>query len=100
MVHADVIYLVKETPANHGVFATRTEEQRMVYADIKSVGRNEFYKAKNAGIEPTYVFELSDYSEYGGEKLVIYDGKRYKVVRTYVSDMRIELTVEEATADA
>lgn len=100
MLCEDVIYLIAESPAAHGVFDTRVETPRMVYCTIRSVTANEYYKAKEANIEPTFVFVLSDYSEYHGEKLLTYHDKRYRVVRTYVRDMEIELTVEEATNDA
>ena len=99
MIRAEVISLVVETPADHGVFETRTETTRNVFAEIRSVGRNEFYKAKAAGIEPNIEFVLADYLEYGGEKIVLFDNKRYRVVRTYTNGQTIELTCEEATND-
>lgn len=100
MVHADVLYLIAEHPEAHGVFEQHAESQRMVYCTIRSLTINEYYRAKDANIEPTFVFVLSDYSEYQGEKLCVYNNKRYRIVRTYVRDMEIELTVEEATNDA
>ena len=99
MIRAEVISLVAETPADHGVFETRTESTRDVFAEIRSVGYTEFYTAKSAGIEPSIVFVLTDYMEYGGEKIVLFDDKRYRVVRTYTNGQTIELTCEEATND-
>lgn len=99
MVRPVVIKLVNESPTAHGVFDAKTETGREVYADIRSVGYNEFYAAKNAGIEPTIIFRLSDYSEYQGEKLILFDSKRYRVVRTYCQGMTIDITAEEATND-
>ena len=60
MIRAEVISLVAETPADHGVFETRTETTRNVFAEIRSVGYTEFYTAKSAGIEPSIVFVLTD----------------------------------------
>lgn len=99
MIRAEVISLVSETPEAHGVFATISETSRDVFAEIRSVGYNEFYAAKSAGIEPSIVFVLQDYMEYNGEKVVLFDSKRFRVVRTYTNGQTIELTCEVATND-
>ena len=99
MIRAEVITLVGENPAAHGVFDRATEVGRDVFAEIRSVGYNEFYAAKSAGIEPSIVFVLQDYMEYDGEKIVLFDSKRYRVVRTYTNGQTIELTCEVATND-
>lgn len=99
MIRAKVISLVSETPEAHGVFATISETSRDVFAEIRSVGYNEFYAAKSAGIEPSIVFVLQDYMEYNGEKVVLFDSKRFRVVRTYTNGQTIELTCEVATND-
>lgn len=146
MVRAEVIYLVNENSADHGIFDKRVDTEysntstyaigdyavyedkayrcktaimiaeeftpshwvldpnayaevpRMRYCTLKSVGYNEFYKAMAAGIEPSMVFVM-DYSEYDGEKVVLWNDKRYRVVRTYTNSQMIELTVEEVTND-
>lgn len=99
MIRAEVISLVSETPEAHGVFDTITETSRDVFAEIRSVGYNEYYAAKSAGIEPSIVFVLTDYMEYGGEKIVLFNDRRYRVVRTYTNSQTIELTCELATND-
>ena len=101
MMRQDVLYLVKEIPGAHGIFAAVTEEQRMVYAAIRSVGYQEYYRALEQELHPTFVFVLADYAEYDGEKVCVYNNVRYRVVRTYITPQQtIELTVEEATVDA
>lgn len=97
MVRADVLYLIAESPQAHGVFEEITATRRMVYCTTRSVTMNEYYRAKDANIEPTIVFILADYSEYRGEKMCEFNGKQYRIVRTYTKNMTIELTVEEAT---
>lgn len=99
MIRAEVISLVAENPSAHGVFDSVQETARDVFAEIRSVGYNEFYAAKNAGIEPSIVFVLADYDEYEGEKVVLFNSKRYRVVRTYTNGQTIELTCEVATND-
>lgn len=101
MMLQDVLYLVSEAPADHGVFGAYTEEQRMAYCTVKSVTGAEFYRAMEQDIHPTFVFILRDYAEYNGEKICYYQGTRYRIVRTYLTpQLSLELTVEEATVDA
>ena len=100
MRRSDVIYLVAETPAAHGIFDAPKETQRMVYVTLKSVGLNEYYRALEQDLRPEVIFVLSDYAEYRGEKIAIWNGKRYRVVRAYQNEqLGVELTVEEATVD-
>lgn len=95
MINHDVITLIKRE--THGIFTQPQESTKLVFCSVESVGMNEFYRALEHGIEPQYRFILADYADYDGEKLVEYHGKRYRVVRTYISDHAVELTVEEAT---
>lgn len=92
MIRATTIDLIAETP--HGVFEEPVAERRTVFAEVKSVRMSEFYKALDDGIEPAYVFVLTDYADYNGEKVCEYNGTRYRIVRAYTKDQRIELTVE------
>ena len=96
----DVIYLIAEDPAAHGIFDAPTETKRMVYCGVRSVGLSEFYRAMEQDLHPSFVFVLEDFAEYGGEKICEYKGTRYRIIRTYTTGGRIELTVEEATIDA
>lgn len=94
---SSVIKLISETPEAHGVFAATTDAERTVFCSVKSVGYQEFYRAKEHDLYPTLIFVLADYAEYNGEPLCEYDGKRYRIVRTYITpQLTIELTVERA----
>ena len=99
MICDDVIYLVSEDPQAHGVFEARQETEKMCYCKVNSVTRSEFYKARENGIQPLYAFVISEYADYNGEKILIYKDKRYRVIRSYVKNHAVELTVGEATAD-
>jgi len=99
VIRQDVLILVGEDPQAHGIFDEPTEIQRTVFCTVRSVGMNEFYRAMENALRPTFVFTLSDMAEYQGEKICIYQGVRYRVVRTYMNNPRVELTVEEATVD-
>lgn len=127
MIKADVLYLINESPEAHGVFDSQwhgnfipdesdsltvapdslyqceiapvEETKSMRFCTVRSVGFNEFYAAKSAGIEPSIVFRMEDYSDYDGQKIVEWNGTRYRVVRTYTNSQMIELTCELATND-
>lgn len=100
MIFRDVITLISENPAAHGVFDTTSETSRQVFCSVRSVGMTEAYTALSNGLNPQFVFVLSDYEDYQGEKICSYNGTRYRIVRTYRNNQQIELTVEEATHDA
>lgn len=100
MLRDDVITLVREVPAAHGIFNKPEERQKECFCKVQSVSRSEFWRARQNGIEPQYIFTLSEYADYHDEKIVIYHDKRYRVLRTYVTEHEIELECGEATADA
>ena len=97
MVRATVISLISETRSRHGVHETVTESEREVFAEIRSVTRSEYYTALNADIQPEYVFKLTAEGDYQKEHFLKYDGQKYRVVRTYLTDDGgIEITAERS----
>ena len=97
MQRVDIIYLIGETPAAHGVFATHTQDKRKVFCTIRSVGRSEMYQAMSAGHVPEYIFALSHGFEYKNEKLAEYNGELFRIIRTYATPTNgIDLTVERS----
>lgn len=100
MICDDVLVLIGETPEAHGVFDKPTETRTTVFCRVQSVSRSEYWKAKANGVEPEFVFVLSDHLDYNGEKICEFRETRYRIVRSYVTQNEIELTVEEATVDA
>lgn len=100
MVRATTITLLGETPAAHGVFDAPRETQTEVFAEVMSVSQNEFYKAKQNGLEPELVFMLTDYGDYNGEKVFLYDDERFRVIRTYIKEETLYIVAGKAAADA
>lgn len=99
MICDDVCYLITETPGAHGVFDPPAYTERMVFCAVRSVSSADFWRAYEQGIEPQYVFVLSDPIEYRGEALLRYGSIRFRVIRTYAnSNHELEITVEEAKA--
>lgn len=70
------------------------DQGRLVYAERKSVGYAEFYKANQAGYKAELKFDVYA-EEYRGEGAAVYDGKTYTVIRTYTGKNKdkLELTL-------
>ncbi len=64
-----------------------------VYAELKSVGRTEFYQSAGVGFKPEKIFEVHSF-EFGNHEYVRHDGKVYKILRSFSGDPDIiELVV-------
>lgn len=87
--------LIKQTFIEDEICNQITQEVKTdIYCAIKSIGRNEFYIASKGGLKPEAIFVINNY-EYSGEKEILFEGKRYKVIRTYLIGFEeIELTCE------
>lgn len=88
-----------------GFPVTQTEETLDVFARVKSVRASEYYEAMRSNLNLSRIFAVDpdDYDTMvlmvDGKKvypsLVAYDGERYKIVRTYRTDMGdLELSCE------
>ena len=101
----DVIYLVKTNyVSDEYLNQIAVEEERQVFCKVQTVGRTEFYQAAQADMHPEFLFILSHYKDYEGEKIVKYTdwmGREHKlyVTRAYRSPNgdSVELTCEERT---
>ena len=83
----------------HGFPVARTETATTVFADKKSVGFSEFYKAQQAGYTTELKFDVHSF-EYEEQQIVEYpvsSGKRYRILRTYLHSEgeMIELTLAD-----
>lgn len=97
MFRADVIELITENRTGHGVHEAVTETTRTVMCTVESVRRSEYYTALNAGFQPEYVFKIALAADYRSERLVMFHGQKFRVVRTYLTeDDGIEITVERS----
>lgn len=78
-----VIDLIAVTQAqdSNGVWQS-TETARQIFCRADSVTRREFYDAGRNGLNPEFKFTVFA-ADYGGELLVVYNGRRYSVYRTY-----------------
>ncbi len=79
----------------------KTYTDRQVFVQARAVTRREFYDAQQAGLRPSLVLVLSNRADYAGEKVAVFHGTEYTVLRTYWADSgdAVELTLEERVAN-
>lgn len=92
-----VIKLISESKTidEYGDFNV-TETERVVFAEMRSIGQSEFYQAEAVGLKPEIKFILPDFLEYQNEKLIKFtpyggEEEEYTVLRTYRANNTLEL---------
>lgn len=65
--------------------AIKTPIEREIYADRQSIRQSEFYQAAATGLRPELMFVVRSI-DYNNESVLIYNGKEYRVIRTYDKD--------------
>ncbi|WP_243112016.1 hypothetical protein [Butyrivibrio sp. CB08] len=102
---AHEVTLLKEAEAtprtNSNGFPIATEPtERTVFCNKKSVGYAEYFSSQQAGLTASLKVELYKV-DYEGELLVVLEGKRYSVLKTYeINDDLIELTLSDLKQQA
>lgn len=98
----DVIKLISTGTPTYDEYGNEiaNETKRQVFCSVYSVGRTEYYQAAQNNLQPQYVFVISHFKDYMGEKELLYTDwtgkeKRYAVIRTYRNNDSIELTAEQ-----
>ena len=83
MDRSAVIELVCEEPVqdNYGVWIT-VQTKRVVFCQVDSVTRAEFFEGGRNGLNPEYKFTMF-FGDYHGEQTLIYEGRVYAVYRTF-----------------
>ncbi len=96
----DILYLVAEGEdrLNAEGFLdgeAAAEERKEIFCSRLSVKRSEYYAAMREGVKVSQVFKVCSL-DYSREKLLEYDGSRYKVERIYqTSENYLELVCSE-----
>ena len=99
MIRSSTVTLLSGAPTPRGVFQTPVETEREVFCDVASVGMRETYEAMASGYMPEIKLVLSDYAEWQGERRCLFEGNRYRILRTYIrDDARMELVLEREEA--
>ena len=91
-MYNELIYLESRQSGTNDVGdLIERSELTMRLAKLKSIGQSEFYQAQAQGLKPELKFVLADYLDYGYQEYVIYNGFRFKVLRTYRTGNEIEI---------
>lgn len=70
--------------------------ERIIYGDVRTVGRTEFYQAYQAGLDAAMIAIIRTI-DYQGERLAEFAGVRYAILRAYQRDSEFtELTLSDA----
>lgn len=91
----DDLFLVKAEykKDNYGIDREVLTE-RMVYCEVESVTRSEFFNAGRNGLNPEFVCHVYK-GDYEGEVLCVFRGRDYSIYRVYeTDDDYIELYIE------
>ena len=100
-MRVDLVYLLTEDPAAHGVLEEIEPIGRPVYCEVQSVGQTEVYQARAVGLSPEFRLVLNHSFEYKGEKLCLFHDQLYNIIRTYMQKGDgIELTIQRADGNA
>ena len=101
MQKAEICRLIAENPAAHEVGAEMPETARKVFCTVKSIGMQEAYQAMGQGLNPELKVILKHDFEYRDEPFLEMNGRRYKIIRTYITEADgVELTCQRVTGNA
>lgn len=90
----DVITLVAQTITTDKYGnEVATETEKTVFCEVDSISQTEFYAAANTELNPEYKFTIF-FGDYEGEEVVVFNGARYSVYRTYRTGDNLELYAE------
>lgn len=85
MDRSNVIYLISKAYAQNSIGAfIPVKTKRMVYCDVRSITRAEWYDAGRQGLKPDYSFVMFA-PDYQGENELLFNGVRYSIYRTYLA---------------
>lgn len=72
---------------------TITYTDRTVYTQPRGIYRAEFYSAAQLGLQPSITFFLANRADYQGEKILVYRGQEYEIIRTDWNAQRDGITL-------
>lgn len=101
MDRSDVANLVSKTwvPDQYGV-QHEVSTERNVFVQVNSVTAAEWFEGGRSGLNPELRFTMFRY-DYNDEEEIEYNGKYYRIYRTYLSkDDSIELYCERRKGNA
>ena len=96
-MYDSIITLIAETNTvdEYGDIVT-VETERTIFAEVKSIGQNEFYQAQAVGLKPEIKFVIADFADYQNEKKLKYTPfggteEVYTILRTFRTRYNLEI---------
>lgn len=82
-MYEGIAYLMEPGEASYDAYGNETISytKRKVYVMPRGVYQSEFYNAAQAGLHPSITFEMTNRADYGGEKLIEFEGELYNIIR-------------------
>ena len=79
----------------------QTVTDTTVFVQPRGVYQSEFYNAAQLGLKPSITLYMTNRADYDGQKVLVYEGKEYSVIRVDWSAQRdgISLICEERVGD-
>lgn len=78
-----MIYLISTTISKNAIANSITiKTKKETYAEKNSIRQSEHYQAAASGLKPEIMFTIRA-EEYKDESLLEFEGKEYKIIRTY-----------------
>ena len=78
-----------------GGYPSNTFSDKIVFADIKSTSRSEFYSANANKIDITLTLDVNS-SDWNNADTILYNNKQYTVIRAYKKGLgKVELNCSD-----
>jgi len=96
MDKSNIAYLIATTITYDDIGQiVETSTEKMIYCNVRSVTRDEFYQAGETGIRPRWSITCFA-PDYNNEEYCKLENKKYHIYRSYVkSNEEIELYLED-----
>ena len=93
--------LITFSPDAHEAGSAVSESRRTVKVTEKAVGMNEAYQAMGLGLDPEKRLLIPYDKDYRGERELIYEGARWKVIRAAGNEYNgVLLTIQRIDGNA
>ena len=89
-------YDVEQIETDEGIPTEGETNVLEVFCMVKSIGQNEFYKARETGLTPDCKVVLASHMDYDGQHYARYQDRVYRIMRTYINpeNGQMEITLE------
>ena len=93
--------LITFSPDAHEAGSAASESKRTVKVTEKAVGMNEAYQAMGLGLDPEKRLLIPYDKDYRGERELIYEGERWKVIRVAGNEYNgVLLTIQRMSGNS